>query len=83
MLLILRNARLVFSEDGQYLHQFGKRGQGKGNINNPYGLCVSRDYVYINEWGNNNISVFRTSGEFVHSFGKKGSGRDVNLIALL
>ena len=49
---------LVFSEDGQYLQQFGKRGQGKGNINNPYGLCVSRDYVYVNEWGNNNISVF-------------------------
>ena len=67
---------LVFSEDGQYLHQFGKRGQGKGNISNPYGLCVSGDYVYVSEWGDNNVSVFQTSGEFVHSFGKKGSGKD-------
>ena len=38
--------------------------------------------MYVNEWGNNNISVFRTSGEFVHSFGKKGSGRDVNLMGI-
>ena len=60
---------LVFSEDGQYLRYIGQRGQGKGDLQYPVGVCTSGDYVYITEWGNKRISVFCTSGRFVLSFG--------------
>ena len=66
---------LVFSEDGQYQRHFGQGEQGKGELTEPRGLCVSGDYVYVTELYNHCVSVFRTSGEFVHSFGKLGSGR--------
>ena len=66
---------LVFSENGQYLRHFGQRGQGKGELGSPEGICVNGDYVYVAENSNDRVSVFRTSGEFVQSFGKKGSGR--------
>ena len=70
---------LVFIEDGQYLRHFGQKGQGKGELSEPNGLCISGDYVYVSENTNNRVSVFHTSGEFVHSFGKEGSDRgDLN-----
>ena len=65
---------LVFSEEGQYLRQFGQKGLGEGELSGPTGLCVSGDYVYVTECYNHRVSVFCTSGKFVHSFGKKGYG---------
>ena len=65
---------LVFSEDGQYLHCFSYWGRFKGEPNDPKGLCVIGDYVYVSEKCNHRVSVFRTSGEFVYSFGKRGHG---------
>ena len=65
---------LVFDDDGQYLRRFGEGEQGKGELTDPQGLCVSGDYVYVTEHYNHRVSVFRTSGDFVHSFGEKGSG---------
>ena len=66
---------LVFSGNGQYLYHFGQKGQSRGGLSDPGGLCISRDFVYITEWDNDCVSVFRTSGEFVHSFGKRGSSK--------
>ena len=66
---------VVFSEDGQYLRHFDEGEEGKGELTDPQGLCVSGDYVYVTERYNHRVLVFRTSGEFVHLFGRKGSGR--------
>ena len=71
----LQHVVLVFSEDGQHLRYFGRGEQGKGELTDPKGICVSGDYVYVSEHFNHRVSVFRTSGEFVHSFGKLGPGR--------
>ena len=70
-----RDRVLVFSENGQYLRHFSQKGQGKGELLGPAGLCVSRNYVYITDHCNHRVTVFRTSGKFVHSFGKRGSSR--------
>ena len=67
--------RLFMSTISPYLRHFGQKGQGKGELSGPTGLCVSGDYVYVTERWNYRVSVFRTSGEFAHSFGKTGSGR--------
>ena len=80
----IKHQVLVFSENGQYLRRFGQKGQGKGELSAPHGLCVSGDYVYVTEeegnwlakkssYGWNSVSVFHTSGEFVHSFWKWAS----------
>ena len=55
---------LVFSERGQYQHEFGQNELGL-----PQGLCVSDNYVYITDGkeGCCHVSVFRTAGEFVNS----------------
>ena len=63
---------LVFSEDGQYLRYFSHWGRFKGELNDPKGLRVSGDYVYVSEECNHCVSVFHTSGEFVCFFGKRG-----------
>ena len=69
----LQHEVLVFNEDGQYLRHFGEGEQGKGELTQPLGLCVSGDYVYVTEHYNHRVSVFRTSGDFVHSFGEMNS----------
>ena len=63
---------LVFSEDGQYLRHFSHWGRIKGELNDPKGLRVIGDYVYVSEECNHRVSVFHTSGEFVCFFGKRG-----------
>ena len=76
MYLIVANARSSCSVRMamQYLHHFGQKGQGEGELRVPEGLCIRGDYVLVTEWSNSRVSVFRTSGEFVHSFGKLGAG---------
>ena len=58
---------LVFSEHGQYWHEFGQN-----ELSLPQGLCVCDNYVYITDCkeGCCHVSVFCTSGEFVNSFGR-------------
>ena len=73
----LQHEVLVFGEDGQYLRHFGEGEQGKGDLTEPRGLCVSGDYVYVTERYNHRVSVFRTSGEFVHSFGELKSSNGI------
>ena len=33
---------VVFSEDGQYLHHFGQKGQGESQLSEPRGMCQWR-----------------------------------------
>ncbi len=54
---------------------FGRRGQGRGELNFPYGVAVdSSGMVYVSECGNARVSVFTSEGRFVMSFGRKGKG---------
>ena len=65
----------VFSAEGKFLRMFGRRGEGKGELNRPYGVAVdSDDRVYISEWNNYRVSVFTSEGQFMTSFGSRGKG---------
>ena len=71
------NHRLqVFTSEGQFLKMFGtgRRGDGRGELNKPGGVCVdsSNSRVYVSERLNHRISVFTMDGQFVTSFGSKG-----------
>ena len=62
----------VFSNGGEFLHSFGQ-GRGRVKLNNPHGVCVFGQYVYVACTNGHCVSVFITEGEYVTSFGK-GSG---------
>ena len=60
--------------EGEYLHQFGKKGDGKGELETPH--CLSVDKVgnlIVCEADNNRIQVFESNGKFVTQFGRKGT----------
>ena len=64
----------VFNMEGKSSHQFGKKGNGNGELETP--RCLSVDKVgnlIICDEGNNRIQVFETNGKFVAQFGRKGT----------
>ena len=63
----------VFTAEGKFLRMFGRRGQGKGELNSPMRISIDTSgLVYVSECGNDRVSVFTAEGQFVHSFGMKG-----------
>ena len=64
----------VFSQDGKYLFNFGKKGTSsdRGTLSSPVAIAVDHeDYVYIS--GDNfGVSIFDREGNFVRAFGVRG-----------
>ena len=59
------NCVKVFGERGQFLYRFGEKGNGDGQLNEPYGLCVDKhNNVFLCEKGNNRIQQFTLEGTF-------------------
>ena len=59
----------VFSSDGQYLRQFGRKGKGERELDRPTSIAIdSHNVVYVTEWRNNRISIFTSDGEFIKAF---------------
>ena len=53
------------------LKRFGKFGSGKEKFNNPRGVLVEEDRIFIVDMSNSRIQVFTLEGEYVNEFGKK------------
>ncbi len=68
------NCRIqVFSEDGQFLHEFGKIGTRIGEFYHPYELSLSKKgWLAVSDYGNNRIQVFDKDGKVQFTFGKFG-----------
>ena len=62
----------VFSNDGVLLRSLGCDDNGVNRLNNPWGVCVSGQYVYVSNFGGHNVSVFTTAGHYITSFGQEG-----------
>ena len=55
----------VFDERGQFLYKFGEKGNGDGQMNKPYGLCVDKhNNVLICYGENNRVQQFTLEGAF-------------------
>ncbi|XP_068715120.1 E3 ubiquitin-protein ligase TRIM71-like [Montipora foliosa] len=64
----------VFTREGYYKYQFGTRGTGNGEFNNPCFLSVTKSgHVLVCDDGNHRVQVFELNGKFVGQFGKEGS----------
>ena len=64
----------MFTKDGRYQRQFGKKGKGESEIANCTSIAIDCDIVYIADRDNNRISLFTTDGCFLTSFGTRDSG---------
>ena len=66
--------RIIVTAEGTFLKIFGRRSQGRGELNWPCGVAIdSNNLAYVSE-GNHRVSVFTSEGRFVVSFGKRGQG---------
>ena len=57
------NCVKVFDERGQFLYKFGEKGNGDGQMNRPFGLCVDKhNNVFLCDRGNSRIQRFTLEG---------------------
>ncbi|KAI6660129.1 RING finger protein nhl-1-like, partial [Oopsacas minuta] len=60
-----------YKNKAQPIRRIGKLGREKGELNDPRGLALDGDKIYIADKGNNRIQIFSTEGNFIHEFGKE------------
>ena len=69
-----RHPICVFDASGTPTHTIGERGSGKGQFNNPRGIAIQGDVMYVADYSNNRIQKLTTRGEFMLAFGHEKSG---------
>ena len=63
-----------FSSTGQQIKSVGQRGSGEGDFNDPCGVAVHNDCVYVCDRENHRIQIFDLDLNFKRSIGSKGRG---------
>ncbi|MDC0662343.1 6-bladed beta-propeller [Marinobacter sp. SS21] len=58
---------------------WGEQGHGRGQFNNPTGIAVTADEVFVADAGNSRIQVFDKLGRYKRGFGSTVLGRPMNL----
>ena len=53
------NTVMVYTLEGELIHQFGAQGSAPGRFNDPWGICVDdNELVYVVDGRNNRVQVF-------------------------
>ena len=55
---------------------FGGNGNGHGTFENPWGIAIDKDSLYVTDSGNRLIQKFSASGEFLSQFNVNGHDKD-------
>lgn len=64
----------VYTEDGKLVREWGKRGAGDGEFNQPGGIVLRPDgTMYVADQCNHRIQKFTTDGKFLAKWGEHGS----------
>lgn len=63
-----------FSETGEYLGQFGRAGNGSGQLSEPVAIAYDDGELYVSDAGNHRVDEFSLNGTSLGSFGSLGSG---------
>lgn len=62
-----------FNLDGTYLDHFGEKGSGRGQLNEPFGLCSDPlGNIFVADQNRDTILRFDAEGNFLSEFGVKG-----------
>jgi tripartite motif-containing protein 71 len=60
---------------GEFVTQWGSKGNNPGQFSDPYGVAVDGDgYIYVVEFNNNRVQKFKPDGTFLCQWGSYGSG---------
>jgi DNA-binding beta-propeller fold protein YncE len=63
-----------FSSTGSYMAQFGSKGSGEGQLNEPVDVTISEGELYVLDYGNSRVEEFSPAGTFLSQFGVSGTG---------
>ncbi|MBI3463190.1 MAG: hypothetical protein HY000_09045, partial [Planctomycetes bacterium] len=64
----------VYDEAGQVVREWGKRGSGDGEFNQPGGIVLLRDgTMYVTDQCNHRVQKFTVEGKFLGKWGEHGS----------
>ena len=63
----------VYDSSGKKKTTIGSKGSGELQFQNPRGIAISGEVVYVAEQRGNRIHKLTTGGEFLGTFGQKGS----------
>ena len=78
------NCIKVFSDLGNFLYQFGRKGTGDGEFCHPLGLAVDKsDRLVVCDHDNHHIQLFQLDGAFCCKFGTKPSFNGPASVAVL
>ena len=64
-----------FTSSGELIKCIGWRGSKEGEFNDPIGVTINSNQVYVCAMDNHRIQVFDLDLNFIHSTSSRGSGR--------
>jgi sugar lactone lactonase YvrE len=64
------NARILkFSKDGKFIKEWGKKGTGPGEMDQPHALAMdSRGRIFVGDRSNNRIQIFDQDGKLLDTW---------------
>ena len=69
----VNNRVQAFSSDGEYLFHFGNN-RGEVRMSNPWGICVTRQKIYVTQFRIGAVYMYKLDGTFVSKTGTRGTG---------
>ena len=60
-------------EDGyRFVKAWGRPGSGPGEFNEPIGIAIGGERIFVSDSGNDRLQVFDREGGFIDTFGRGG-----------
>ena len=63
-----------FDREGNPISQWGRKGSGDGEFNQPSGLLIRGEVMYVVDSRNNRIQMYTLDGDFIDQWGSAGEG---------
>lgn len=70
-----RSRVIHLTAEGEYLGEWGSRGEGPGQFRNPIDVATAPDgSVFVSDYDLDRVQKFTPQGEFLFQFGESGTG---------
>ena len=63
-----------FDREGNPISEWGRKGSGEGEFNQPSGLLIRGEVMYVFDSRNNRIQMYTLGGDFIGQWGSAGEG---------